>query len=119
MITLNLRIKLKRKFSGRKIRKEKRQNELKPIIIIRKMDYDTGQMYDHQYRYEHKSERRYWRNSPQKKYKDNPNLYKGEIFNGYGTLRQPRKCRKTAWKRYEKIKQQQEEREKSLLYGKL
>lgn len=34
--------------------------------------------------------------------KDNPNTY-GEKFNGGGTRRQPRKCRKTAWKRFNKL----------------
>lgn len=34
--------------------------------------------------------------------KDNPSLY-GEEFNGYGTPRQPRKGRKTAWKRFKKL----------------
>lgn len=34
--------------------------------------------------------------------KDNPNTY-GEKFVGAGTKRQPRKCRKTAWKRFKKL----------------
>jgi hypothetical protein len=34
--------------------------------------------------------------------KDNPNTY-GEKFSGAGTRRQPRKCRKTAWKRFKKL----------------
>lgn len=34
--------------------------------------------------------------------KDNPNTY-GDKFVGYGTRRQPRKCRKTAWKRFKKL----------------
>ena len=34
--------------------------------------------------------------------KDNPNTY-GEKFVGFGTKRQPRKCRKTAWKRFKKL----------------
>lgn len=34
--------------------------------------------------------------------KDNPNTY-GEKFIGGGTKRQPRKCRKSAWKRFKKL----------------
>lgn len=34
--------------------------------------------------------------------KDNPNLY-GAEFVGGGTVRQPKKCRKTAWKRFNKL----------------
>jgi len=34
--------------------------------------------------------------------KDNPNIY-GAEFHGFGTPRQPRKVRKTAWKRFKKL----------------
>ena len=40
---------------------------------------------------------------PIKVQKDNPNLYEGEQWRGGGTPRQPRKVRKTAWKRFKKL----------------
>ena len=35
--------------------------------------------------------------------KDNPTLYDGEVWRGMGTPRQPKKVRKTAWKRFNKL----------------
>ncbi len=106
--------KLKRRMSGRRIRKAIREEELRPTVVKKTVDPITEEVYVHTYKSDpHRFNRMnniYWKNTPQKRRRENPTLYKGEIWTGYGTLRQPKKCRKTAWKRYQKIKEQVEQR---------
>lgn len=51
---------------------------------------------------EQRKVRKSYLGKPIKVRKDNFNTYGGE-FKGYGTKRMPRKCRKTAWKRFCKL----------------
>ena len=113
------KIKLKRKFSGELIRKNKRMKKLHPLAeerikFFKEQNIKPYGIYNYD-QYENKG--LYRKNMPQKRHRENPNLYEGEVFNGGGTLRQPRKCRKTAWKRFNKILESREQRLKQLRNG--
>ena len=102
-----MKLKLVRKKSGKKIRSEIRQQELHPT---KKIILPDGTTYTQQLWKRHENQGLYKRNNPVKRHVENPNLYEGETFKGGGTLRTPKKCRKTAWKRFNKIQNQRQER---------
>jgi len=92
--------------SGKKIRNIKRQQELHPTKEIKcygpngeVQSYTTKVFVD----YENRG--LYRRNRIEKRHVENPNIYEGEkpVPNpGTRNIRLPRKCRKTAWKRFQK-----------------
>lgn len=100
-----IRLKVVRKMSGRKIKQDKRNKELHPTTTIKGVDWE-GNPYTFEapknVRYENKG--LYRKNRVQKRHVENPNIYKGEepIQTAVRNIRIPRKCRKTAWKRFQK-----------------
>ena len=71
--------------SGNKIKKAKR-----------KVEFDPSKRYENKWVYR--------RNNIEKRHIENPNVYEGEIPRGasFYSIRLPKKCRKTAWKRFKK-----------------
>jgi hypothetical protein len=101
-----IKLKLKRRMSGKKIRQDLRSKELHPTKTETFTD-DNGVIHTYTYpihvRYENKG--LYDRNRVQKRHVENPNIYKGEkpVPNpGIRNIRIPKKHRKNAWKRFKK-----------------
>ena len=95
-----MKMTLKRKMSGKKIRQNKRKAELHPTA---KITVD-GVEYEHRITVNYENRGIYNRNKPQARHVENPNIYKDEspILCGISNIRVPRKCRKTAIKRFKK-----------------
>lgn len=100
-----LKLKLKRKISGKAIKKDKRNKALHPAKEFNFFD-DNGNIITKTVpvyvQYENKG--LYRKNRVQKRHVENPTVYEGEepLRCGIRNIRVPRKCRKTAWKRFYK-----------------
>jgi hypothetical protein len=97
-----IKLKLKRKMSGRAIKKKKREQEL--YVFSEYICPVTGEKSTYK-RPKHRKDYSYNKNSPQKRHVENPNVYEGEfpvIGGGVKQIRLPKKKRRTAWKRFKK-----------------
>lgn len=96
-----IKLRLKRKMSGKAIRKDKRDKELRPTKIY--IDSD-GNSHIQPVCIRHENQGLYNHNRLQKRHVENPNIYEGDkpLICGINNIRIPRKGRKTAWKRFHK-----------------
>ena len=101
-----VKLKLKRRMSGKKIRADKRQKELHPTVTQTITNHDgTEHTYSYKKFVHYENRGLYRKNRVEKRHVENPNIYEGEkpVPNpGTRNIRLPRKCRKTAWKRFQK-----------------
>lgn len=80
------------------------QNRIKILNLFQELNYSDKDA--HEFWYKAYSEqynlKMLYNTKPDPVKKDNPNTY-GEKFTGGGTVRQPKLCRKNAWKRFKKL----------------
>lgn len=92
--------------SGKKIKKDLREKELRPTMTYDITDRDGNKTtYTTKRFVKYENRGLYDKNRVQKRHVENPNIYEGEkpLPNpGTRNIRLPRKCRKTAWKRFKK-----------------
>jgi len=104
-----MKMRLVRKYSGKSIRKQKREAELHPY----KTEHDKKvreETYPYQIEYNYKRDNYenkglYNSNKPKRRHIENPNVYAGEeshLKTSLVNLRVPSKKRKNAWKRFNK-----------------
>jgi hypothetical protein len=100
-----MKLKLKRKFSGKVIKKLKRKEMFHPETVMETTDYKGNLIkitVPKTIKWENKG--LYDRNRVAKRHTENPNIYDGEqpIRQAVRNIRPPKKSRKTAWKRFKK-----------------
>ena len=92
--------------SGKKIRNDKRQKELHPTKEHKFYDAEGNvQTFVSTVFVNYENRGLYRKNRVEKRHVENPNIYEGEkpVPNpATRNIRLPRKCRKTAWKRFQK-----------------
>lgn len=100
-----IKLTLKRKKSGKEIRKAKRKQELYTKMAIKVYNPISDSYEDEEIEVSrHKKDYSYDRNLI-RRHIENPNVYEGEkplIGGGTRQVRLPKKKRKTAWKRFKK-----------------
>lgn len=100
-----IKLKLKRRISGKAIRQDKRQKKFHPTLTYTVVDKEGN---EHTYtskryvNYENKG--MYRKNSVEKRHVENPNIYEGEepLKCATRNIRVPSRKRKTAMKRFKK-----------------